>query len=62
MLLGFSDSDYAGDVEDRRSTSGAVYFLGKSLVTWSSQKQKIVALSSCEAEYVAAAATACQGI
>ena len=36
MLLGYSDSDYAGDVEDRRSTSGAVYFLGKSLVTWSS--------------------------
>jgi heterodisulfide reductase subunit B len=62
MLLGYSDSDYAGDVEDRKSTSGAVYFLGKSLVTWSSQKQKIVALSSCEAEYVAAAAAACQGI
>jgi hypothetical protein len=62
MLLGYSDSDYAGDVEDRRSTSGAVYFLGKSLVTWSSQKQKIVTLSSCEAEYVAAAAAACQGI
>jgi hypothetical protein len=62
MLLGYSDSDYAGDVEDRRSTSGAVYFLGRSLVTWSSQKQKIVALSSCEAEYVAAAAAACQGI
>jgi len=61
ILLGYSDNDYAGDVEDRRSTSGAVYFLGKSLVTWSSHKQKIVALSSCEAEYVAAAA-ACQGI
>lgn len=56
MLLGYSDSDYAGDVEDKRSTSGAVYFLGRSLVTWSSQKQKIVALSYCEAEYVAAAA------
>jgi len=61
MLLGYSDSDYAGDVKDRRSTSGVVYFLDKSLVTWSSQKQKIVALSSCEAEYVAAVA-ACQGI
>ena len=60
MLLGYSDSDYAGDVEDRKSTTGVVYFLGKSMVTWSSQKQKIVALSSCEAEYVAAAA--CQGI
>jgi len=39
-----------------------VYFLGNNLVTWSSQKQKIVALSSCEAEYVAAAAAACQGV
>jgi len=61
FLLGYSDSDYAGDVEDRKSTTGVVYFLGRSLVTWSSQKQKIVALSSCEAENVAAAA-ACQGI
>ena len=60
MVLGYSNSDYAGDVEDRKSTTGVVYFLGKSMVTWSSQKQKIVALSSCEAEYVAAAA--CQGI
>jgi hypothetical protein len=62
FLLGFSDSDFAGDVEDRKSTTGVVYFLGSSLVTWASQKQKIVALSSCEAEYVAAAAAACQGI
>jgi hypothetical protein len=62
MLVGYSDSDFAGDVEDRKSTSGVGYFLGSSLVTWASQKQKIVALSSCEAEYVAAAAAACQGI
>jgi hypothetical protein len=62
MLLGYSDSDYVGDVEDRRSTSGAVYFLGRSLVMWSSQKQKIVALSSYEAEYITAAAATCQGI
>jgi heterodisulfide reductase subunit B len=55
LLLGFSDSDFAGDVEDRRSTPGAVYFLGRNIVTWASQKQKLVTLSSCEAEYVAAA-------
>jgi hypothetical protein len=61
-LIGFSDSDFAGDAEDRKSTTGVVYFLGKNLVTWTSQKQKIVALSSCEAEYVAGAAAACQGI
>jgi hypothetical protein len=62
ILLGYSDSNFAGDLEDRKSTTGVVYFLGKSLVTWASQKQKIVPLSSCEAEYVAAAAAACQGV
>jgi hypothetical protein len=61
-LIGFSDSDLAGDINDRKSTSGSVFLLGTSLVTWSSQKQKVVALSSCEAEYIASANAACQGI
>jgi hypothetical protein len=61
FLMGFSDSDFAGDVEDMKSTTGVVYFLGKSLVTWASQKQKIATLSSCEAEYVVGAAAACKG-
>jgi len=61
-LTGFSDSDFAGDVEDRKSTTGVIFFLGNNLITWVSQKQKIVTLSSCEAEYVAAAAAACQGV
>lgn len=61
-LVGYTDSDHAGDTEDRKSTSGNVFFIGNNLVTWSSQKQKIVALSSCEAEYVAAAVAACQGV
>ncbi|KAJ0982162.1 hypothetical protein J5N97_010417 [Dioscorea zingiberensis] len=61
-LVGYCDSDLAGDVDDRRSTTGTVFFLGSSLITWLSQKQKIVALSSCEAEYIAATTAACQGI
>ena len=52
-LIGFSDSDYAGDKLDRKSTSGFLFFLGPNLITWSSQKQQIVSCSSTEAEYVA---------
>jgi hypothetical protein len=61
-LTGYSDSDLAGDVDNRKSTSGSVFLLGTSLVTWGSQKQRVVALSSCEAEYIASANAACQGI
>ena len=45
-----------------RSTSGCCIFLGGNLVTWQAQKQRVVALSSCEAEYIAAATAACQGV
>lgn len=62
VLVGYSDSDLAGDPDDRKSTSGVTFFLGHNIVSWSSQKQKTVALSSCEAEYIAAAAGACQGV
>jgi hypothetical protein len=48
------DSDYAGCKVDRKSTSGTCQFLGRSLVSWSSKKQTPVALSTAEAEYVAA--------
>ena len=61
-ILGYSDSDMAGDVDDRKSTSGVAYFFGKSIVSWLSQKQKVVAQSSCEVEYIAAATAACQGV
>ena len=61
-LLGYSDSDHAGDLEKRKSTSGVVFFLNGNLVTWSSQKQRVVSLSSCEAEYIAGASAACQGV
>ncbi|WVZ51799.1 hypothetical protein U9M48_002909 [Paspalum notatum var. saurae] len=54
-LRGFSDADHAGCWIDRKSTSGTCQFLGTSLVSWSSRKQASVALSTTEAEYVAAA-------
>ena len=53
-LIGYSDSDYAGCKVDRKSTSGTCQFLGRSLVSWNSKKQTSVALSTAEAEYVAA--------
>jgi hypothetical protein len=61
-LVSYSDSDYAGDMDDRKSTSGVVFFLGPSIITWSSQKQRIIAQSSCEAEYIAAASGGTQGV
>ncbi|WVZ24094.1 hypothetical protein V8G54_002638 [Vigna mungo] len=61
-LTGFCDSDYGGDTLERKSTSGFIYFMNGAPVSWSSKKQSIVALSSCEAEYVAGCHAACQGI
>src|SRR5215216_6176631 len=52
-LVGYSDSDYASDKVDRKSTSGIWQFLGRSLVSWSSKKQNSVSLSTAEAEYIA---------
>ena len=53
VLVGFSDADWAGDLDTRRSTSGYTFFIGNALVSWSSRKQATVAKSSTEAEYVA---------
>ncbi|GKF53306.1 putative ribonuclease H-like domain-containing protein, partial [Tanacetum coccineum] len=53
-------SDYAGDNHDRRSMSGGCQYLGRRLVSWQCKKQTIVAISSTEAEYVAAASCCAQ--
>jgi hypothetical protein len=62
FLNGFTDSDLAGDLDGRKSTSGVVFLLSGNIISCSSQKQKAVATSSCEAEYIAAASGASQGV
>ncbi|PKU81068.1 putative mitochondrial protein [Dendrobium catenatum] len=57
-LAAFSDSDWAGDQLDRKSTTGYCIYLGKALITWSVKKQSTVARSSTEAEYRSLAAAA----
>nr|GEW32938.1 copia protein [Tanacetum cinerariifolium] len=54
-LVAYSDSDYAGSSLDRKSTTGGCQFLGCRLISWQCKKQTVVATSSSEAEYVAAA-------
>ena len=52
-LVGFADASWAGDQDDRRSTTGHVFFLSGPQVSWSNQHQETVALSTTEAEYMA---------
>nr|KYP33371.1 Retrovirus-related Pol polyprotein from transposon TNT 1-94 [Cajanus cajan] len=61
-LLAYTDSDYEGDLDDRKSTSGYVFLLCSAAVSWSSKKQPIVSLSTIEAEFISAASCACQAI
>ncbi|KAD4983048.1 hypothetical protein E3N88_19719 [Mikania micrantha] len=61
-LIGYTDSDWAGCADDRKSISANVFMLGRCAISWSSRKQSTVALSSTEAEYIAATAAACQGV
>ena len=56
-VYGYTDSDWAGDVSDRKSTSAYVFMTAGSAISWSSRKQTVVATSSCEAEYVAMSST-----
>ncbi|CAL2233202.1 unnamed protein product [Prunus armeniaca] len=52
--LGYTDADWAGNVDDRKSTSGGCFYVGNNLVSWHSKKQACVSLSTAEAEYIAA--------
>lgn len=60
--VGYCDADWAGDVGDRKSTSGYVFLQGGAAITWKSSKQSCVALSTAEAEYVALSAAAQEAI
>ncbi|PON33785.1 Ribonuclease H-like domain containing protein [Parasponia andersonii] len=53
-LVGYSDSDWVGNTDDRKSITGFIFFMGETAFTWVSKKQPIVTFSTCEAEYVAA--------
>ncbi|XP_059669533.1 uncharacterized mitochondrial protein AtMg00810-like [Cornus florida] len=53
-LLGYCDSDWVEDLDDRKSTSGYYFLMGNTAFTWCSKKQPIVTLPTCEAKYVAA--------
>ena len=59
-IIGYLDNDWGGDSDERKSTIGHCFMIGKTVCLWSSKKKSIVALSTCEAEYVAAAASAYQ--
>eukprot|EP00253_Pinus_taeda_P013516 PITA_13516 len=61
-LQGFTDADWAGSPSDRKSTLGVIFNLASAAVSWYSRKQRSVALSSTEAEYMAASQAACEAI
>jgi hypothetical protein len=52
-LIRYNDSDHVDDIDTSKSTSGILFFFVKCLVSWQSVKQHVVALSSCEVEYIA---------
>ncbi|KOM56838.1 hypothetical protein LR48_Vigan10g273000 [Vigna angularis] len=60
QITSYSDADWCGDKEDRKSTAGYIFFMGGTPISWSSRKEPVVALSSCEAEYIAACEATCQ--
>ena len=61
-MHGFTDADWEGSPTDRKSTSGGIFSIGSTTVSWYNRKQRSVVLSSAEAEYMAASQAACEAI
>ena len=62
LCVGYSDADWAGDIKDRKSTSGYLFKLSGAAVSWRSKKQVCVALSTAESEYMALASAAQEAV
>ena len=54
VLAGYSDADWAGNADDRKSTSEGCFYVGNNLVSWMSKKQNSISLSTAETQYIAA--------
>ncbi|RDY02135.1 hypothetical protein CR513_14435, partial [Mucuna pruriens] len=61
-IYGYYDSNWCGDKSDRKSTTKYVFIMCGAPILWRSKKQPVVALSSCEAEYIAASMAACHAL
>ncbi|XP_069146088.1 secreted RxLR effector protein 161-like [Solanum lycopersicum] len=61
-LIGYSDSDWAGSIDDMKSTSGYAFLFGSSICSWLSKKQSVIAQSTAEAEYVSESKATSQSI
>ena len=61
-FVGYNDSDWVRDMDDRKSNTGFVFYMGDTTFKWMSKKQPIVTLSTCESKYVAATSDVCHAI
>jgi hypothetical protein len=61
-LSGYTNSDWAGSVADRKNSFGCCFSLGSAMISWQSRKQSSIALNTAEAEYIAACSASCEAI
>ena len=61
-IQGFTDADWVGSPSDIKSTSGGIFSIGSTIISWYNRKQQSVALSLAEAEYMGASQVACEAI